>query len=201
MTTMKNTVIAAAVVVGLNACAQTEQNAPVGQTQDRSKVLTEQAKSQNELIRQTEERSKALNEKIRNEYVNSNWRVSCHDDAVTTSRRCFAGTFGEKMGHDGMAFGGKNIPFQVYYFNEEGPYISVGFHTFPGRTPTIRIDDDVPRETPSEPLPEVAQRLRTAHVVRARYHVWPRGAEDMIVDVSGFDEAWQQLTARLQEGR
>jgi len=135
--------------------------------------------------------------------VNENWAVNCNTDAVSRTRRCFAATFGRPMSSSGGGFGTKSIPFQVYFYNKQGPFLMVGLHTYPGRRPEIRIDDDSAAEfindnagvSPAGAHPEIVQRLLTARVVRARYDTWPDGSHDMIVDVTGFGEAW----ARLQQ--
>lgn len=132
--------------------------------------------------------------------VNENWSAYCTTDQVTTVKRCYAGTFGQSMGNDGQPYGSKNIPFQVYFLDTSGPFLMVGYHTFPGRTPTIRVDDLVPIQvhndagiTALRPDPELVEALRTGSVVKARYHVWPDRTEDMLVKLQGFEEAWQKL--------
>jgi hypothetical protein len=78
--------------------------------------------------------------------------------------------------------------------------LMVGHHTYPGRNPHVRIDDqeavtisDDAGVGPVRTHPELVQRLRQAQVVRARYHVWPEGSRDMIVDMTGFEQAWLRL--------
>jgi hypothetical protein len=104
------------------------------------------------------------------------------------------------MSSDGEGYGDKGIPFQVSFYDSTGPYLMVGHHTYPGRRPQLRIDDDEAVLIDDDAgvsragtHPELIDRLRHASVVRARYHVWPEGSRDMIVDVTGFDEAWSRL--------
>lgn len=133
-------------------------------------------------------------------YVNSNWYVDCAVDAVSAVRRCYASTFGKSLGHDGEPYGSNIIPFKVVYVDKSGPYVEVGVHDFPGRTPTVRIDDNKPVsvqdyggvQAPS-PDPLLVQQMLSGRVTRATYHVWPKGPEQMYVDISGFDQAWQRL--------
>lgn len=133
--------------------------------------------------------------------VNENWIVDCSTDEISRIRRCFAGT----RGSAGEQLGEKLTPFQVYFYNKQGPFIMVGFHTYPGRRPMIRIDDDSAAVfihddagvTPVGAHPEIVRRLLTAKVVRARYEHWPDGDRDMIVDVTGFAEAWARLQRLL----
>lgn len=132
--------------------------------------------------------------------VNDNWSAYCTVDNVTTLRRCYAGTFGQNMGYDGNPYGSKSIPFQVYFLNDSGPYVMVGYHTFPGRTPTVRIDNNDPVEirdnagvTAPGPSPILVKQMLAGKVAKARYHVWPRGSEDMYIDLSGFGQAWERL--------
>jgi hypothetical protein len=134
--------------------------------------------------------------------VNDPWTVHCSVDQVTTVRRCFMATFGQNMASDGSPYGRKSIPFQVIYYNTEGPYIMAGLHTFPGRHPIIRIDDQAPivlqqdgGVSPSKPEPAVVEALRGGKIARLRYHVWPEGSRDAIYDLDGFETAWQRLLA------
>ena len=132
--------------------------------------------------------------------VNDNWSAYCATDQVSTTRRCYAGTFGRLMLASGEPVGDKSFPFQVYFLNQAGPYVLVGHHTFPGRTPTVRVDDNIPIEVNDaagvnalRPHPELVEKLRRGTAVRARFHEWPRGARDIYVDLTGFEEAWQRL--------
>jgi hypothetical protein len=132
--------------------------------------------------------------------VNENWNADCTTDAVTGVRRCFAGTFGQSMDARGNGFGGKNLPLQTYFVDQDGPFILVGTNTYPGRTPTIRLDDSEPMPVwnfggtrPPQPQPELVAQFLDAQTARARFHVWPEGSNDMIVDLRGFGEAWSKL--------
>lgn len=129
------------------------------------------------------------------------WQSSCTTDQVTASKTCRAFTFGERLASDGSRFNGKNIPFQVFYIGSSGPYIQAGFHTFPGKSPVIRFDDDSRIYTVSDdggvsnqrPDPQIFNRMKSATVARVRYHVWPEGPRDMIVDLGGLTNALQEL--------
>jgi len=126
------------------------------------------------------------------------WSVRCQVDHVTAKRRCWAGAFGRAMAATtGEGYGRKMYPFQISYIDTEGPYLFTP-NTFPGRDPIVRVDDGAPITIPHGGLDrQVVQslipQLRRGQVARVRYHVWPRGAQDMIVDLDGFEAAWQQL--------
>jgi hypothetical protein len=126
--------------------------------------------------------------------VNDNWNADCTTDAVTGVRECFAGTFGQSMDNRGNAFGPQNMSLRVYFLDGNGPYLSVGTNTYPGRTLTIRLDDGEPVNVrPMDHQPDVVSTIMDAQTARARFHVWPEGSRDMIVDLHGFSEAWSKL--------
>ncbi len=138
--------------------------------------------------------------------VNENWSVDCTVDQVTTLKRNFASTFGQLMAYNGSAYGGNHIPFQVYFLGESGPFVSVGFHTYPGRYPTVRVDDNDPIRVQNDggvsaPKPDsiLVALMCTGKVARARYHSWPDGSQDMIVNLIGFEEAWLRLLERKRQ--
>lgn len=122
------------------------------------------------------------------------WNVRCTEDRIRGGRRCFAGTFGRSAS-------GSGIPFQVYYFENEGPFFLVGFHTFPGRYPYVRFDNDAnPIRVLNDggvfadrPQPEILRRMVSASKVRAEFHKWPTGSEQMVVDLAGVDVAVAKL--------
>ncbi len=132
--------------------------------------------------------------------VDRNWSVDCTIDHLTTLKRCFAFTFGQKMSSDGRAYGRKDIPFQVYFIGQSGPFVMAGFNTYPGKSPTVRVDDNSPVRVHDyggvsklEPDESLVELLRKGKVARISYHIWPEGRQDMIVDLSGFEKAWQLL--------
>lgn len=132
--------------------------------------------------------------------VDKNWSVDCTIDHVTALKRCFAFTFGQKMSIDGQAYGRKDIPFQVYFSGESGPFVMAGFNTYPGKSPTVRVDDNNPVRVHDysgvsklKPDESLVKLLRKGKVARISYHSWPEGRQDMIVDLTGFEEAWQRL--------
>jgi len=138
--------------------------------------------------------------------VNDNWSAYCTIDNVTKLKRCYAGSFGQSMGVDGEPYGPKNIPFQVYFLNQSGPYVMVGYHTYPGRTPIVRIDKNEPMQVyddagVSEPRtnPALVQQMLAGQVARARYDVWPDGSREMYIDLKGFGEAWRRLNQLRSE--
>ena len=126
--------------------------------------------------------------------VNATWAVDCTRDQVTNERRCFAGTFGTR-----------SAPFQVYYIDGRGPFVLAGWHTFPGRKPQIRFDNDASPftvaddagVTPNQPQMSIVNRLRSASTAYVRYHSWPYGSREMTVDVGGFPDAWEKLRRYL----
>ena len=137
---------------------------------------------------------------------NENWSVWCHVYKVTKSRLCWAGTFGQFMNYDGRGYGKKSIPFKVYFLDKTGPFVEVGWHNYPGKHATVSIDENDPVEVNYDggvsvlaPDEHLVQQLRSGKIARARYHVWPHGPEDMIVDLTGFEEAWQRLLQRKSE--
>ena len=152
-------------------------------------VVSPQAPTATETNRLLEE----LREMVERRRVNDNWSADCATDNVTMVRRCFASTFGQSLRGDD--------PFQIYYLNEAGPFVRVGFHNYPGREPLIRFDND-PRPfvvsndggvSMQQTDPAIVRRLMTATTAIARYHTWPRGHRDMTLDVTGFAEAHARL--------
>jgi hypothetical protein len=138
--------------------------------------------------------------------ANENWMVDCVVDKVTAAKRCFAGTFGRQLGYDGNPVGSNSYPFQVYYIDNRGPFIMVGHHTYPDRTPIVRIDDAPPMKvhddggvSPLKPNPKIVEKLRSGSVAIGRYHSWPDGSNDIFVDIAGFDEAWGRLQKNMRE--
>lgn len=134
--------------------------------------------------------------------VNANWSVNCTVDQVSGTKRCFAGTFGRALSSSGDVRGTKSIPFQVFYVGTAGPFVGVGWHTYPGRRPLVRVDENEPVVVNDSggvaiPAPDEAlvEELRVGRTVRARYDVWPEGARDMYVELEGFEEAWRRLQA------
>jgi invasion protein IalB len=124
--------------------------------------------------------------------LSSGWRVDCTRDAFTDERRCFAGRFGR------ADWGGpESIPFQIYYVNGTGPMMLAGDHDFPGRAPSIRIDDG-PAGTATA-SPDVIAALRQGREARVVYHVWPHGERRMVVSLDGFAQAHDQLMHIAQE--
>ncbi|MEL6170499.1 MAG: hypothetical protein AAFR02_00600, partial [Pseudomonadota bacterium] len=94
-----------------------------------------------------------------------------------------------------------SAPFQVYFLNSRGPFIFAGSHTFPGRKPQVRFDNDAQAFTVADdsgvsanrPQPDIVNRMQSASQAFVRYHSWPEGSRDMTVDVTGFSQAWSQL--------
>jgi hypothetical protein len=132
----------------------------------------------------------------------SGWRVDCVTDTIQNVRRCFAGTFAKKMDHNGYGYGRKSIPFQIVYYGKIGPFLKVGFHTFPGRYPTIRLDDGDPITILDDGgggrgdkiQPKLIKPMWSSQVLRARYHSWPEGHQDIIIEnLFGLEEAWNRL--------
>jgi hypothetical protein len=126
--------------------------------------------------------------------VNENWSADCTTDAVTNVSECRAATFGQSMDHRGQGYGDKNLPFHVYFIDQRGPFLRMGFNTYPGRTPTVRLDDGEPVHLAErEQQLELVGEMINARTARARFHVWPTGSEDMIINLQGFGEAWEKL--------
>jgi hypothetical protein len=114
-------------------------------------------------------------------------------DEVHGTRQCYAATFGSNPWSTAP-----NVPFRVVFMNREGPVVQPGFNTFPGRTPTVRVDDNDPIYDMRDP--KLIEQLKTGRIVRAEYHVWPSGAERMTLDPSGFAEAYALLLQKV-DGR
>jgi ABC-type amino acid transport substrate-binding protein len=131
--------------------------------------------------------------------INSNWRKNCTEDRVKNVKRCFVGTFGDMVGADGSVVSGavgKNVaPFQIVYFNGQGPYLNVGHNDFPGRSPTIRIGEGnvIEIDESAKVSSEVISQLLESDYLLASYNVWPEGRRDMRVDLSGIEEALEEL--------
>ena len=47
--------------------------------------------------------------------VDENWSAHCTVDQVTTLKRCYAGTFGQEIGHDGQSYGRKIFPLRSIF--------------------------------------------------------------------------------------
>jgi hypothetical protein len=203
-----------ALSLALLSCAQSQA------IQDRQRILDE--------ARRTSEESQQWAAQLEaRRRVNENWSVDCTVDQVTGTRRCFAATFGQAMDHEGKGYGARNIPFQIYYLlpapgsqpppppppgvasqeNLNGPFVLVGFHSYPGMKPTVRVDDNAPltvRDSAGGEArgrdQELVEQLLIGTVARARYYIWPDGPKDMIVDLTGIKEAWerlQELTSKM----
>ena len=123
--------------------------------------------------------------------VNENWSADCTRDQVTNTRRCFAGTFDSR-----------SRSFQVYFINNSGPFIAAGAHTFPGRKPEIRFDNDQSSMTiqddagvsSNRPQQSIVSRMLTAQTANLRAHTWPDGSRDSTINVRGFAQAWTRLS-------
>ena len=113
------------------------------------------------------------------------WRVDCRSDQYTNERTCFAGTFG-KGARSALSF------FQIAYVNGKGPHLFVP-HDFPGRTPTVRVDNGAVLTDPKA-IVSALSAGSTAYVV---FHVWPTGEDRMSVSTAGFASAYQRLQGML----
>jgi hypothetical protein len=118
--------------------------------------------------------------------------------AEEATARCWAGAFAQAMGHDGEPFGRKMYPVQVLFWDRKA-LISL-LYTYPGRFPTLRVDHGQPMTIPNDadvsrlnPIPTVVEAFRRGKVARIRQHVWPNGSQYIILDLTGFDEAWHAL--------
>lgn len=125
-----------------------------------------------------------LSAKVAESTLASGWRVDCTGDQFKAQRTCFAGTFGDTRAT--LKF------FQIGYVNGAGPGLFVP-HDFPGRTPTVRVDNGPVLSDPAA-IVEALKAGTTAYVV---FHVWPTGEERMTVDVRGFSEAYALLLTKL----
>ena len=130
------------------------------------------------------------------------WSVSCVNDKVTGNRKCYAGTFGRRIGANGMPYGQSNIPYQVYFNvlrgESSGPRMFVGYNTYPGKTPTVKIDNNEPLKCTKENAAAIIQQMKAGDVVTARFYAWPDGPEDIQINLSGFPQAWQELKQVMQ---
>jgi hypothetical protein len=104
------------------------------------------------------------------------------------------------MTSDGQPFLSESAPLQVYFVDGRGPFILAGWHNYPGRYPLIRFDADAKAVTIPDngmggrsPAPAVVSRMLKASVARVRFDVWPDGASDIYVDLTGFPAAWAEL--------
>jgi hypothetical protein len=134
--------------------------------------------------------------------ASSGWRVDCTDDQTLDVRRCFA-----------AKFSGDSVPFQVYYYDKEGPFILAGFHTDPVSRAAVRVDDFAPVvltnsnqysfEISSKARRAEAERLvadlQRGKVARVRYHAFPASARDTTIDLTGFPEVHDLLLKTIAE--
>jgi hypothetical protein len=134
----------------------------------------------------------------------SGWRVDCTENQATAVRRCFTGTFGE---------GATKAPFQVYFFNKDGPFVQAGFHTDPTASAVVGVDDGKPhfltpfnrfmaeqtyKARKAEGVKLVAD-LKTGEVAHVQYSPFPHGPKTMPVRISGFAEAYGLLLKKVNE--
>jgi hypothetical protein len=179
MNATRKVTCAIAIALAMGGCAQTPMEAAIA----KSKVESAEILRRDQLT-----------------HVNANWRVDCVTDPVKATKDCFAGTFGQAMTHDGVGYGGKDMPFQVRYLNGQGPVIVVGWNSYPGKTPTIRVDESPPIRVSGSAEPDVIKQLLTGSTVRGEYYAWPSASpKRIIVDLAGFGEAWTALQAKLGE--
>lgn len=102
------------------------------------------------------------------------------------------------MSFDGKPYNKKSIPFQVKYINNLGPLFMVGFNTYPGREPTVKIDGNQPITInkygyAGSNAEELIFLLENGSILRGEYHSWPQGAKRMYVELEGFSMAYQKL--------
>lgn len=134
--------------------------------------------------------NRELQQQVRDTTLQSGWRVDCTYDRFKDVNRCFAGIFGEAP---------NTAPLQVFYLNQRGPFIMAGRHDFPGRTPTVRVDEKKPMPTTdAKGIIEALKSGSTAYVV---YHVWPKGERRSVVKISGFPEAYDLLQKKRRAPR
>lgn len=128
---------------------------------------------------------------VRQTTLPSGWRVDCLTDEVHAIRTCFAGNFGTALGGTSAS-----IPFRVVFVDAVGPEVQPGFSTYPGRTPTVRVDSNPPVYDMRSA--DLINQMKHGSIARAEYHVWPTGAARMTLDLTGFAEALDSLLARVR---
>lgn len=110
--------------------------------------------------------------------LSSGWRVDCNYNQFKAENRCFAATFSGSS------------PFQIVFINQSGPTIFTP-HTFPGRRGTVRVDNGKVRFF--EDAVGIVNDMKVGEKAFVVYHVWPEGERKMIVDITGFSEAYELL--------
>lgn len=163
-------------------------------------MLTASCTTQNQSVSNV---SKSSNEVKSTDSAESKslWAVRCSTDAVSGVKRCFAGTFGKDMTSSGNPHGRNKIPFQVIYINDLGPILSVGYNTYPGMSPQIRIDNGEPYDVSetgyTRESKTIIEAIKSGNILRAKYYVWPTGVEYMYVDLYGAREAIEKLESMV----
>lgn len=115
----------------------------------------------------------------------SGWRVDCVDDQHLAQRRCYAATFVD------------DVPFQVFYLNGAGPALMPGWHTYPGRHATVRVDNGPVLTVPTGTAKAIVAALGEGQTAYITYHEWPKGERRMALDLSGFNEAHHLLLEKM----
>jgi len=114
----------------------------------------------------------------------SGWRVDCNYDQFKAENRCFAATFSD------------DAPFQVVYINDSGPTLFTP-HNYPGRRGTVRVDDGPVRFF--EDATNIVNDMKVGQKAFVVYHVWPEGERNMIVDITGFSQAFALLQQKRSD--
>lgn len=130
--------------------------------------------------------------------VNANWSSDCTiTNPLEKTRRCFLATSAQRISASGDPVGSLKDNFQIYYLNESGPYFRISNHNYPGRTPSVRVDDNQVIQLPNtatETYQNVANQMLLGKRMLAQFTVWPDSMDTyMLVDLEGFNDGWKRL--------
>ena len=145
--------------------------------------------------------SNRIVQKVQATTLPSGWRVDCVNDHTAALNRCFAGIFGK------LDQTGEDRPFQVVFYNGEGPYVEAGWHNDPVNKAIVRVDElqpvrmtnfnqFIPNITAASQRNEskiLVNELLKGSVAHVRYYEFGEGSSDMTVQLHGFGEAYGKL--------
>jgi hypothetical protein len=89
----------------------------------------------------------------------------------------------------------------VLYVNGSGPIIMAGYHAYPGRYATIRVDSGqvMTANRSDAKNTKILSALKMGNTAFLVYHAWPEGEERAEVDVSGFADAHNLLLQKVKD--
>lgn len=121
----------------------------------------------------------------------SGWSVKCSADKALAQSQCHMAKF-----DDGVPF---ILRYRITSEGVSGPVVEPGYNTFPGRDPTVRVDQHMPVSDMRSA--KLIDQMRTGTTAVATYHVWPGGRRTMSVDLAGFEAALADLQRQVASAR